>query len=83
LLNLAGLEPQYFRAILDGRKQTERRTRKRIDPALERVRPTEAVILFICNAISPALNPPLCRSSSATDLFPSACQIRDARSTLS
>lgn len=45
MINIACLYQQYFRAILEGRKQTEWRDRKRPDVRLERVRPGEKVVL--------------------------------------
>lgn len=45
MINVACLYPQYFRAILEGRKQTEWRDRKRPDSRLERVRPGEIIVL--------------------------------------
>lgn len=46
MINVACLEPQYFAAILAGRKRTERRDRKRIDPILEKIRSGEACVLL-------------------------------------
>jgi ASC-1-like (ASCH) protein len=46
MINVACLDPQYFRAILEGRKRTEQRIRKRPDSVLEAIRPGELVILL-------------------------------------
>ena len=45
MINVACLDPQYFAAILDGRKQTEWRDRMRPDPILERVQAGERIVL--------------------------------------
>ena len=45
MINVACLYPQYFRAILEGRKRTEWRDRKGIDSRLEQIRPGELVVL--------------------------------------
>ncbi len=46
MINVACLDPQYFRAILEGRKRTEQRIRKRPDSRLENIRPGELLILL-------------------------------------
>ena len=50
LLNIANLYPQYFDAFLQGRKNTEWRERKRIDPTLEKINPGERVVLYECGS---------------------------------
>ena len=45
MINIACLYPQYFRAILEGRKRTEWRDRKDIDSRLESIRHGELLVL--------------------------------------
>ena len=45
MINIACLYPQYFRAILEGRKRTEWRDRKGIDKRLESIRDGEQLVL--------------------------------------
>lgn len=44
MINIACLYPQYFRAILEGRKRTEWRDRKSVDKRLESIRPGEMIV---------------------------------------
>ena len=50
MLNVACLHPRYFSAILAGRKGTEWRRRKRVDPHLEAVAIGEPVLLLECGS---------------------------------
>lgn len=49
-MNIAGLYPQYFQAILDGSKNIEYRVRKRPDRRLDDIEPGEYVTFFECGS---------------------------------
>jgi hypothetical protein len=46
MINVANLKPVHFQAFIDGRKRTERRIRRRIDPRLEKIELGELVVML-------------------------------------
>ena len=50
MLNIANLYSQHFEMFLRGRKKTEWRERRSIDPRLEKITPGERVIFYECGS---------------------------------